>query len=196
MAHFAELDDNNIVLRVIVVDDGDAPSETTGIFNLKLIHGDSTNWKQCSYNTRENTHQNGKTPFRWRFPGIGYTYNESLDAFIYPRPENPHTGVAYASWTINTTTKIWEPPVAPRAGYEESLNQGFVEYWEDGRGVYEIGIWNEDDKKWMYMSPNTKKLYPSMIWNYTTKSWNYPIAFPDDGKDYVWNESLKRWDEV
>lgn len=97
MAHFAELDANNVVLRVIVVatkDNSDAngvEKESIGkAFCERLFGG---NWVQTSYNNN----------IRKRYAGIGYTYSEVLDAFITPRP--------YPSWTLNTETADWEAPI-------------------------------------------------------------------------------------
>lgn len=97
MAHYAELDDNNIVLRVIVgVDephDGEAIyAQTTG-----------TIWKKTSYNTYAGEHLLGGTPFRKNYAGIGFTYDSQRDAFIAPKP--------YASWTLNEQTCQWDAPV-------------------------------------------------------------------------------------
>lgn len=98
MAHFAELDENNVVLQVIVgVDeplDGEAIyAETTG-----------TVWKKTSYNTRSNQHSLGGTPFRKNYAGIGYTYDPDRDAFIPPQP--------YASWVLDEQTCQWDAPVS------------------------------------------------------------------------------------
>lgn len=90
MANFAELDSNNVVLRVIVVNDentldenGD-PSEACGIaFCTNLLGG---RWIQTSYNTFANTHILGGTPFRKNFAGVGHSYDAQRDAFIAPRP--------------------------------------------------------------------------------------------------------------
>jgi len=97
MAHFAEINENNIVLRVIVVSDNDCgenypESDAIGAaFCTNLLGG---TWKQTSYNHN----------FRKNYAGIGYTYDEELDAFIEPRP--------FPSWTLNTQTGKWEPPIA------------------------------------------------------------------------------------
>ena len=90
MAHFAELDANNVVLRVIVIDTKDN-SDANGVekehigaaFCERLFAG---TWKQTSYNHN----------FRKRYAGIGFTYNEKLDAFIPPKP--------YSSWVLNEET--------------------------------------------------------------------------------------------
>jgi hypothetical protein len=97
MAHFAELGENNTVLRVIVVNNSDCldesgnESEAVGAqFCRKLLGG---TWKQTSYNNN----------FRKRYAGPGYTYNPDLDAFIAPKP--------YPSWTLDANTD-WQAPVA------------------------------------------------------------------------------------
>lgn len=109
MAHFAEIDANNIVKRVIVVsnDDcngGDFPgSEASGAaFCHNLLGG---TWKQTSYNSN----------FRKRYAGKGFKYDADLDMFITPQP--------YASWTLNSEGD-WEAPVAkPDDGNEYIWNE-------------------------------------------------------------------------
>ena len=96
MAHFAELDENNKVLRVIVVNneeliDNGVESESKGIAFCEKLFGGS--WKQTSYNAS----------FRKHFAGIDFIYDEKRDIFIEPQP--------FASWTKNPDTYIWEPPV-------------------------------------------------------------------------------------
>ena len=97
MAHFAELDENNIVLRVIVVGDDDCKdsrgneSEAVGAaFCNRLLGGV---WKQTSYNAR----------IRKNYAGIGFAYDEARDAFIPPQP--------FTSWKLNETIANWEPPI-------------------------------------------------------------------------------------
>lgn len=97
MAHFAELDENNVVLRVIVVHNNDCldqdgnESEAVGAaFCTTLLGG---RWVQTSYNAN----------FRKRYAGIGFTYDNVRDAFIPPRP--------YASWVFVEDTCDWAPPV-------------------------------------------------------------------------------------
>ena len=92
MAYFAQINDSNIVTRVIVVADSDAANESAGaIFCSNLLGGGT--WKQ--------TYDNGT---RKNYAGIGYTYDSSRDAFIPPKP--------YNSWTLNETTCLWDPPTA------------------------------------------------------------------------------------
>lgn len=97
MAHFAELDNNNIVTSVVVVNndviliDGEE-SEQAGIDFLESLYG-HRNWKQTSYNGN----------IRKNYAGIGYTYDSNFDAFISPQP--------FPSWKLNYTTFGWEPPI-------------------------------------------------------------------------------------
>jgi len=97
MAHFAQLDANNVVTQVIVVSNKDT-SDANGVekeyigaaFCEKLFGG---TWKQTSYNGT----------IRKNYAGIGYSYNADIDAFVPPKP--------YASWTLNGNTAQWEAPV-------------------------------------------------------------------------------------
>jgi hypothetical protein len=108
MAHFAQIDENNVVMQVIVVADVDTADsqgnhdESIGItFCQNLLGG---NWKQTSYNTQGGVHSNGGTPFRKNYAGMGSIYDSSRDAFIPPKP--------YASWVLDETTCLWNAPVA------------------------------------------------------------------------------------
>ena len=81
MAHFAKLDENNIVLEVNVVANAVLDSdneETSGVAFLTEWSGGYTNWKQTSYNGN----------IRKNYAGIGYTYDSVRDAFIAPEPDN------------------------------------------------------------------------------------------------------------
>ena len=130
MAHFAELDENNIVLRVIVVSDDDAINGE--VFCNNLLNG---NWKQTSYNTHGGVHYvpNTQTPddgvaLRKNYAGIGYVFDEGRDAFMTPQP--------YPSWTLDEDTCYWEPPIpkpiADPGGYyewdEPTVNWVFTSY--------------------------------------------------------------------
>lgn len=94
MSHFAEIDDDGIVLRVIVAEQD---------FIDSGLVGDSSNWIQTSYNTRGGVHILGGTPLRKNYAGIGYTYDEERDAFIPPKP--------YPSWVFGAGTCTWKSPV-------------------------------------------------------------------------------------
>lgn len=123
MAHYAFLNENNVVTEVIV-----------GIDETELIEGlEPEIWygnfrgqtcKRTSYNTQGGVHSYGGTPFRKNYAGIGYTYDEIRDAFISPKP--------YNSWILNEETCIYEAPI-PYPNYDE---------------VY---IWDEDTLSWIKM---------------------------------------------
>lgn len=109
MAHFAEIDDNNIVLRVIVADTKEWCENNLG-----------GTWIQTSYNTHAGEHKLGGTPLRKNYAGIGYLWDGV--GFAAPKP--------YESWTLNQDTYIWEAPVA---------------YPNDGK----IYNWNEENQEWV-----------------------------------------------
>ena len=106
MAYFAELDQNNIVQRVIAVgdwvtiDESGVENEQRGIDFCKQLFGQDTIWKQTSYNTVAGQHTGGKTPFRKNYAGIGYTYDQQRDAFIPPQPEGE-------GWALDEDKCIW-----------------------------------------------------------------------------------------
>lgn len=109
MAHFAELDSNNVVLRVIVVANKDT-ADANGVekehigaaFCERLLGG---TWKQTSYNGN----------IRKNYAGAGYTYREDIDAFVSPQP--------YPSWVLNADAK-WEAPVP-------MPNDGKMYFWDE-----------------------------------------------------------------
>ena len=98
MAHWAEIDSDNIVTRVLVVADDKEDGQTFLAEDLGL----GGTWKKTSYNTIGGVHANGGTPFRKNFAGIGFKFDATKDAFIPPKP--------FASWTLNATTCLWEAP--------------------------------------------------------------------------------------
>jgi hypothetical protein len=98
MAHYAVLDENNIVLQVFVGRDEHEIVE--GIFDWEVYYGA----KRTSYNTFGGIHSNGGTPYRKNYAGIGFTYDPVRDAFIPPKH--------YESWLLNEDSCLWEAPVA------------------------------------------------------------------------------------
>jgi hypothetical protein len=113
MSHFAELDENNVVLRVLV-GDNNMPNEGYDWFVENL----GGRWVQTSYNGN----------IRKNFAGIGYTYDEALDAFVPPKP--------FESWTLNEETAQWQAPTP---------------YPEDGK----IYTWDEDTTSWVEVAEPT-----------------------------------------
>jgi hypothetical protein len=124
MAHYAFLDENNIVTEVIVGknegEDGIDWEQHYGEFRGQVC-------KRTSYNTAAGVHSNGGTPFRKNYAGIGYTYNAVRDAFIPPKP--------YASWLLNEQSCQWEAPVPmPTDGERYGWNEK-QQNWEAQDGA-------------------------------------------------------------
>ena len=103
MAHFAKIDENNIVIAVEVVSNDIATTEQAGADFLNSLYGTTDTWKQTSFNTKGNVHALGGTPFRKNYASIGMTFDSTRDAFYAPQPFN--------SWTLNETTCLWEAPI-------------------------------------------------------------------------------------
>ena len=136
MANFAELDSENVVKRVIVIHNNEAPTEEAGINFLKNLYGADTNWKQTSYNTFGGIHykdgsynepsEDQSKAFRKNYASINFTYDVDKDAFIAPQP--------FPSWTLNESTCQWEAPIA------------YPGVWgSDVEGKY---VWNEETQSW------------------------------------------------
>lgn len=89
MAHFAEIDRNGTVLRVIVADSQEWCEQNLGGV-----------WKQTSYNTLGGVHKQGGQPLRKNYAGVGYKYDEARDAFIPPKSS--------ADAVLNADTCLWE----------------------------------------------------------------------------------------
>ncbi len=129
MAHFAQIGNDNAVLRVSVVRnedilDGDGnESEKVGIEYLKSIQGPLTRWVQTSYNGS----------FRYRYAGPGMVYNNQYDVFLNPQP--------YPSWGLNTETFEWDPP---------SPEPELTQEQETAESYYE---WNEESQEWLLKTP-------------------------------------------
>jgi hypothetical protein len=128
MAHFAQIDENNVVIQVLVVSN---MYEHRGEDYLANDLGLGGRWIKTSFNAVGGKKRNPETNkiteepgFRKNYAGIGYKYDEELDAFIPPKPFN--------SWILNVETCWWEAPTL---------------YPQDGR-VYK---WVEDDLNWQLL---------------------------------------------
>lgn len=145
MAHWAEIDENNVVIRVLV-GSNDEPDEG----HQWLIDNLGGTWVKTSYNGN----------IRKNFAGKGYVYDEDRDAFIAPK--------LFESWVLNEETCQWEPPVAsPAIGYywdEETVSWVMPESpypswtWDENDGVWrppipvpsgDFWIWDEDSQSWI-----------------------------------------------
>lgn len=119
MAHFAELDENNKVLRVVVIDNNEThdengfEQEALGIAYCKSIFGQETNWIQTSYTSK----------IRKQYAGPGFIYDAINDEFIPPQP--------YPSWIFNTEFWGWYPPIeAPIDGKVYNWNESTLSWVE------------------------------------------------------------------
>lgn len=129
MAHFAELDENDVVLRVIVVDNGELIHPETGketeilgkAFCVRYFQG--VDWVQTSYNGN----------LRKNYASVGYTYNRELDAFVPPKP--------LESWVLDEEIARWIPPIAKPDPPED-----FSYEW----------YWNEETTNWSKRYPPTE----------------------------------------
>ena len=124
MAHYAFLNENNIVTEVIVGKD-----EGENGIDWEQHYGEfrGQTCKRTSYNTSGGAHNNGGTPYRKNYAGIGYTYDSVRDAFILPKP--------FASWILVEDTCQWEAPTPMPV--------------EEGK----IFVWNEDTTSWVEFTP-------------------------------------------
>jgi hypothetical protein len=114
MSHFAQIDENNVVVQVIVAEQE--------FINTGVV-GDPASWIQTSYNTQGGQHQLGGTPLRKNYAGIGYTYDPVRDAFIPPQP--------YPSWTLDEETCLWSSPQPhPRDGKIYSWSEDALQWLE------------------------------------------------------------------
>lgn len=111
MAHFAQLDDNNVVTQVIVVANNEllldgVESEAKGVIFCKSLFGEDSKWVQTSYNAN----------IRKNYAGIGFKYDSALDAFIAPKP--------FDSWILDEDTAQWEAPTP-------YPTDGKIYYWSE-----------------------------------------------------------------
>jgi hypothetical protein len=126
MAYFAELDEGNIVTRVVSISNEDCldvdknESEEVGVAFCRSLFGDATRWKKTSYNHK----------IRRQYAGIGYLYFEPLDVFIEPQP--------YPSWAFDPETGNWVCPVSKPSVPD----------------IYFL-VWDEEDQTWYPVLGNT-----------------------------------------
>jgi hypothetical protein len=125
MAHYAFLDENNIVVDVISGKDELEDGIDWEVFYCEF-RGQVC--KRTSFNTIAGKHENGKTPFRKNYAGVGFFYDSVRDAFIPPKP--------YPSWILNDDTCLWESP-KPCPG-----NRAYF-------------VWDESSQEWVNVESNS-----------------------------------------
>lgn len=127
MAHWAELNENNEVIRVTVGDNNDPNGDEGYQWLIDNIGG---RWVKTSCNTISGEHVLGGTPLRKNFAGIGYTYDPIRDAFIPPK--------RYPSFVFNEDKCIWEPPIPAPAD----------------AGITKMYKWDEEIINWVEIPQN------------------------------------------
>ena len=175
MAHFAEINEEGIVQRVLVLSndritqDGEEVEEL-GTAYLQNMFPD-TDWVQTSYNDN----------FRTRYAGKGLKYDVERDAFIHPQP--------YPSWALDEEALVWNPP-KPRPEQEADItDEDFIRYgwnenavdWQEIPDQPEDYWWCEDDWEWHPPKPDDGKHYE---WSEESKSWvETDIEQPNNNND-------------
>jgi hypothetical protein len=136
MAHFAKISEDNIVLQVLTLNDSDMLDQNRNSSELigqqyleKHNNWPAHLWIQTSYNTSNNIHKLGGTPFRGNYAGIGYTWDSLKNIFYRPKP--------FPSWILNLQKADWESPIgnSPVLTEEQKQNKQFY-------------IWNENNQSW------------------------------------------------
>jgi hypothetical protein len=166
MAHFVQLDENDIVIKVIVIDNNDIldndgkESEELGVKFCKKVYGENTVWLQTSYNSS----------FRKNYAIIGEIYDRKRDAFRVKEPP-------LLSWILDEETCQWKPPINPPSDFANKLYN-----------------WDETTKSWIDKTPDSP--YPSWTFSYLNLKWTPPTPHPTDGKRYTWDEKTLSWVEL
>ena len=175
MAHFAKLDENNIVVEVNVIDNQEVENNggdksTQAEQYVSDTYGGGT-WKQTSYNTNIGKYYNPETgleaedqskAYRKNYAGIGYIYHSDIDAFSPPQP--------HASWTLHSTTARWQPPVQfPTITTTGTTLTGPLGVsYEQTYDYY----WDEDNTRWKADVRDVNGVIISKhIWNATDLQW-------------------------
>ena len=120
MAHFAKLGKGNIIEAVHVVSNDVALTEQAGIDFLNNLYNSRDVWKQTSYNGN----------IRKNFAGVGYSYDQTRDAFIPKKP--------FASWILNEDTCLWEAPVARPELTQEQINNKSYYNWNEETTTWDL----------------------------------------------------------
>ena len=166
------------------------PVEVDNTIYWEGYYGKGQLCKRTSYNTVGGVHQNGGTPFRKNYAGVGYTYDPVRDAFYAPQP--------FESWTLNEDTCLWECPVEKPEGeyyWKESTQEWITKpedkyYWHEGEQVWTIT--NVTDPK-PYPSWTIQDIEPEVESQHLKSGWAAPTPKPNDGNSYLWDEETLNW---
>lgn len=133
MAHYAFLDENNIVQKVLVgLDENNLSELPSGFESFEEYYSNVVGMvcKRTSYNTQHNTHILDGVVFRGNFAGKGYTYDEVNDVFLEPKP--------FDSWILDETTWSWQPPVAMPELTEEQIAANNYYTWNENTTSWDL----------------------------------------------------------
>tara|TARA_R100001086_G_C11776771_1_gene242434 strand:- start:23 stop:595 length:573 start_codon:yes stop_codon:yes gene_type:complete len=187
MAHFAQLDDDNNILQVIVISNDDIlndegnEDESVGIAYCQNLFGNNTTWIQTSYNAN----------LRGNYAEVGGSYDSENDIF---KPVKP-----FPSWVWNNETLNWEAPMEKPEGVDDRWGWNENKYNETNDGWEElytyptwiqnkIWVWNIDLQVFEAIQP-----YPSWTQN-ENGLWQAPVEYPSSG-DWDWSENQLQWIE-
>jgi hypothetical protein len=158
MAYAAELDNNNVVLRVVKLDDADCTDDATATSFCNNLFGTTNQWKKTSYNSVHGVYYDtdpvtgARTVdpdqsklYRWTFAGMGMSYDADKDAFIAAQP--------YASWTLGSDN-VWHSPNEPTNWINPDTDNTFPE-GEPWR------VWSESSQSWTVQDYDTNPPTPS-----------------------------------
>ena len=176
MAHFAKIDENNIVVDVRVINNSDVEAnggeKSTQAEQWVSDNFGGGTWKQVSYNTKHGKYYTPNTmdedpdqtkAYRMNYPGVGCHYISSLDGFT--AGEKP-----YDSWTVKQDTCTWEPPVA----FPTITTTGVTQQTSEGVNYEQpyIYSWDETNQRWIAKTYSTSNILENnYIWNSTTLQW-------------------------
>jgi hypothetical protein len=206
MAHWAKINDNNIVENVIVTSNED---ENEG--ELWIAENLEGRWIKASYNTYLGEHLLGGTPLRKNFPSPGFSYNSEIDAFIPPKQADQE------GFALNEETGSWVPPVAfpedatwiegyqPKPDNYEEVFPKRTYYW-----LYEYSSWGlrqcdcipkpDGEYFWnplagAWEQANSESPSAEHYWHSIDKEWQLPTSEKPDG-NFLWLAIEKRWVEI
>lgn len=170
MAHFAEIDENNIVIRVIVIPD---EQEDRGQEYCSVDLGLGGTWLKTSYNTYGGEHVLGGTPFRKNYANEGYKYDAERDAFIPPQPS--------PRFVLIEESCLWKPPALPII--KDDL--GKTKFW-----------YNFEADEWRINPIGSG--FTSWAFDEELNRYNPPVPYPDDYMIdntiyYQWDEENQQW---
>jgi len=164
MAHFAEINENNKVVRVLVTDNNDPNGDEGYQF---LVDNFGGTWIKTSYNTINNKHLKGGQPFRGNFAGVGYVYDENLDIFLPPKP--------FESWEIDEENANWKAPI-PKPDVAHVWNEELGS-WELGEPPYPS--WNYSREMGRF-EPPVPRPAGKYYWNEELGKWAEIIEVDND----------------